>query len=242
MTRLTIFLVCILLATSSLAQKDDQPYNFPVKPGSTKWQSFKSVEEMYRACQVPNDTLNVLTTKALLETCLNYPAPSVLLIHNTPQQGFEEWKRNFNGIKELLARQDVQDVLINLYQAFDVAGHQTLKGDVEAGKYTFLLQRIEAIIVQDEIINGITELQKKQLFNAAFKKYNSIEADSVYGFSNLESSGRIILKMMETSGSKSVKQKIENNEIQHFLKTGILKDRQSFLQIIQQIKNENANR
>ena len=41
---------------------------------------------------------------ALIQTCLNYPASAVLLIHNTPQLGFNDWKLHFNGIQELLKR------------------------------------------------------------------------------------------------------------------------------------------
>lgn len=79
-------------------QTSDTPFEFPIKPNSEKWQSLKTIEEMYDVCQVPKEVLAGMTTHALIETCLKYPASAILLIHNTPQDGFNEWNKHFNGV------------------------------------------------------------------------------------------------------------------------------------------------
>ncbi|MEO5562824.1 MAG: hypothetical protein ABIR18_05295, partial [Chitinophagaceae bacterium] len=218
-----------------------QPYDFPVKPGSKKWESFKSVDEMYAACQIPESTLNELSTKALIQTCLNFPAPSVLFSQNTPQQGFDRWKKMFNGIKELLARPDATKELLNVYKNFNVKGHEKLATDIEKGSYTLLLQRLEMIIVQDEILSKLVEPQKKQFFKLLMLNYQAIETDSIYGFSNLESTGRIILRIPDVSGDQSIQNRIQSDTMQEFLKTGLLTDRETFLQLITEAKRINAN-
>jgi hypothetical protein len=89
-----IFFIC---AFSLYAQNNNTPYEFPIKPESAKWQSFKSVDDMYKACQIPTDTLSNLSTKALIQTCLNYPASAVLLIHNLPNKGLRSGNKNLMG-------------------------------------------------------------------------------------------------------------------------------------------------
>src|SRR4051812_19447777 len=102
MKKTIITFVCAIWACALFAQKNNTPYNFPVKPGSEEWNKFTSVDEMYKTCQIPDDILNNLTTPALLKTCLNYPVSSILLLQNTPQEGFDSWKEHFNGVAELL--------------------------------------------------------------------------------------------------------------------------------------------
>ncbi|MGB8190914.1 MAG: hypothetical protein WCF67_03290 [Chitinophagaceae bacterium] len=222
----------MLLACASFAQQSNTPYDFPVKPGSEKWQSFKSVDEMYAACQIPSDVLSKLTTAALIQTCLNYPASTILLLQNTPQMSFGEWKQHFNGITALLARKDAPAKLLDHYKAFDVKGYTRLRTEIEKGQYTFLVMMIDAIVVQEEIIGKMETAQKRQLLNKTLSNYNLIASDPLFGFVNQASTGRIIVKLAAALGDTSTKAMTATQPMQEFVATGLLQDREAMMQII----------
>jgi hypothetical protein len=219
----------------------DTPYDFPTKLGSTKWQSFKSTDEMYNACQIPQDILSKMSTAALIQTCLGYPASGVLLIHNTPQQGFNDWKQHFNGIQELLKRSDANEELLKTYLAFDTKGHAILKTDIEKGHYTFLLAILESIIVQDEITESLSAQQQKTLLKSSLMKYQNMGNDEVYGFSSKTSTGRIISKISLVVGNENLKAQIKMPDAQEYIKTGSLTDRQILLDIILEASKINTD-
>lgn len=237
MKKLGFLFASLLFACVVFAQSDDRPYQFPVQPGSEKWQSFKTVDDMYAACQVPDDVLARLSTTALIQTCLDYPASSILFIHNNPQQGFEEWKAHFNGISALLARPDSRDQLLAFYKSIDVKGYTRLGTEIEKGEYTFMVQRIEAILVQDEIVGKMDNTQKKLLLRLSVANFNAISSDPLYGFINQKSTGRIIVKLAAALGDRDIKAKIQARPIQEFAATGSLDDMDGFLQIMRDARN-----
>jgi len=231
---------CLLLALSllciaGLSQPITSPYRFPVQPGSTEWQSFKSVDDMYRACQVPPAILARLTTKALIQTCLNYPARIALLAYNTPQQGFDDWKKNFNGIATFLQRSDAREELLLFYAGFDTRGHTAFKTAPDKGNYTYTLQVMEAILAQDEITNGLTIAQQKQLLKTSLEKYRSKQADEVYGFNSVTYTGRIISKLSVGLGNKTIKPATAG-DVQQFIRTGLLENRQILLDMVSEAR------
>ena len=231
-----LFLGLMFWACASFAQKNNTPYDFPVKPGSQQWQSFKSVDDMYAACQVPQNVLSNLSTAALIQTCLHYPANAVLFLHNTPQMSFDVWKRNFNGITTLLMRNDAPARLLEFYNTVDVKGYTQFKTDVEKGQYTFFLMMIDGIIVQEEIINKMDATQKKQLLNKTLSNYNAIAGDELYGFVNHASVGRIIVKLAAALGDEATRSMTSSKSMQQFVATGMLTDREVFLQVIDKAK------
>ena len=222
----------LLFACATFAQQSNTPYDFPVKPGSQKWESFKSVEDMYAACQVPADVLNKLSTTALIQTCLNYPASVVLFMHSTPQMSFDEWKQHFNGIGTLVTRSDAAPRLLDYYKTVDVKGYRKFATEIEKGQYTFLLMTIDMILAQEDIISKMDLAQKRQLLNLALSNYNSITTDDLYGFVNHASTGRIIVKLAASLGDNATKSIASTKSMQEFVTTGSLGDRETFAKVI----------
>ncbi len=237
-----MFVLAFSCCTNLLkAQQTDLPYDYPVKLNTEKWQTFKSVEDMYEACQIPQDVLSKISTAGLIQSCLNYPASIVLLIHNTPQQGFDDWKQHFNGINELLKRSDGKEELLKLYAVYDTKAHTALKTDIEKGHYIFILTMLESIIVQDEITNSLNTNQQKALLKICLQKYQEMETDEVYGFNSITSTGRIITKLAAMLGDEALKTQIEIPLVQEFIRTGFLSDRQPLLDIILSALKINTN-
>lgn len=235
---ITTFLGACLLFAGGYARQSDQPYDYPVKPGSAKWQTFTSVQDMYNACQIPARVLNRLSTKALLQTCLHYPAMAVLLVQNTPQQGFDAWRSNFNGINNLLGRPDVAEALLDLYTGYDLKGYQKLATDVDKGGYTFRLKVLEQILAQKEVTGRLSATQQKQLIKTCLSHYSIMESDTVYGFSALASTGRIIAGIASLQPAGRLKASTQSAEATEFVQTGVLTNRETLSAIIAEAKKD----
>lgn len=89
----------------------DEPYEYPVVPGTDEWKALDNNIDKLRVCLIPEEILSRMTTEALLESVLTYPMLVNMLIWQTPQQGYEHILRNFNGLQELTEREDFDEVL-----------------------------------------------------------------------------------------------------------------------------------
>lgn len=226
----------MLFALAASAQQSNTPYDYPVKPGSEKWNAFKTVEDMYAACQVPEDVLSRLTTPALIQTCMRYPATLSLFRYNTPQMSFERWKQNFNGIRELLSRRDAPARLLEYYKTVDMKGYRTLKTDTEKGEARFRRMIIESIIAQDEIVGNLQPAQKRQLLNKTLANLDASAADDAYGFFHQSSIGRIIVKLAAALGDNATRSITSSKAMQDFMATGTVADRETFSQVIEKAR------
>lgn len=88
------------------------PYQYPILPGTDEWEAFESRTEMVEACQIPEHLLDNMTTDALLQTILNYPFLSeMVMFYRTPEEceresGFWHIAGEFNGLQEFMKRKD----------------------------------------------------------------------------------------------------------------------------------------
>lgn len=80
-----IFFIAI---SSAYAQTNNNPYHFPIKPGTEEWKKFESRSEMADVLQIPSAILKNLTTEALTKTCLTFPMFKDLYFFNDVQTGF----------------------------------------------------------------------------------------------------------------------------------------------------------
>lgn len=144
-----------LISTHSVALPIDNSvgdaYHFPVTPGTAEW---KRLGNPLAACQIPEDTLKKISTKGLMETTLNYPFFEGLFSgYNCVQDGFDYMHKNFNGVRELLGREDAGRVLLAQYRAFI--------SDKE----------IEILLAQPAILNTFTEPQRREALQLAVSRY-----------------------------------------------------------------------
>ena len=63
----------LLLFFSVVYAQEKTIWDYPVKPGMKEWATFETREQMAKACQIPFDVLNTISTKELVTVCLNYP-------------------------------------------------------------------------------------------------------------------------------------------------------------------------
>ncbi len=89
----------------------DTPYEYPIVPGTPDWNSMEDHVEKVEACQISEETLQRMTTEALLKSVLSYPLLGDMFAYSFPRQGYEALCSQFNGLQELKDREDLQTVL-----------------------------------------------------------------------------------------------------------------------------------
>lgn len=137
MKKIVLLIFLSFSVLTILAQNNNTPYDYPIKPGTVEWKNFKSGDEMAAACNIPDTVLNNLNTRALVVTCLNYPLFNEILSANNLQAGFSALTDGFNGFKELLNRKDAGKELLLTYQSLNPKNLTLLSTLEEKGEFTF---------------------------------------------------------------------------------------------------------
>ena len=95
----------------------DIPYEFPVVPGTQEWIDLGDIFARRKACEVPDDIIQNMTTDALLQTVLRHPFFSDMYAFNSLEQGYVVVRRRFSDLREFERRPDYLDVLTQYCEA-----------------------------------------------------------------------------------------------------------------------------
>ncbi|MFZ3101985.1 MAG: hypothetical protein WA113_07270 [Desulfitobacteriaceae bacterium] len=106
----------VVAATNDSSTNTVVSYQYPVKGGTEEWKKLNSHAEMLDVVQIPENILKKMTTAELVETVLNYPLYGDMYSYDTFQQGIESIIIQFNGLSELLKRDDAGTVLLAKYK------------------------------------------------------------------------------------------------------------------------------
>ena len=193
-------LACLLLmAISSAGQHIQQePYDFPIKPGSDEWRKFQSGMEMVQACQLPQDIMRKLSTEALARTCLSYPLIGNIYAYEDLQTGLRRIIAEFNGLQELLLRDDAGSELMKFYSEMKPSNLNQNWSLLEKGEFSFDFLTIEMLLAQNEIINTLSKEQRKQLVSDGLNKFKEKEVlIETFGGHGLTTSAFLIAKVLD---------------------------------------------
>lgn len=83
------------------------------------WKSFKNVEEMKAACQIPESILSTMSTEDLVKVCISYPLYGNYALYNNAEAGINAVMSGFNGFSELRKRQDADELIINYLERYN---------------------------------------------------------------------------------------------------------------------------
>ncbi len=192
-------IVATFFAISLGARQKSKPYDYPVKPGTKEWKAFTTHEQKRQACQIPQSVLNSMSTPDLVVTCLNYPLYGDMMAYDRVQEGFEYVKKGFNGLQELLKRNDVGAGIVELYDKMDPDAIDKNWTPTEKGKHSFKFFNIEILLAQDEVISNLSKKDRINLLREAHEKLKvKQQHPEIYGFmgfaNNVLLMGRIMLK------------------------------------------------
>lgn len=142
-----------------------EPYDFPLKPGTKEWKEFKgNVIEQRKACEIPQQILNNMTTRSLVVSVLNYPYINDLYGYPSYEHGLGVVIRTFNGLKELLTRADAGIELIKVYELLDENKLKRLKFK------EWRLKNIELLLLREEIYSNLDFAMKLELIKVLLDK------------------------------------------------------------------------
>ncbi len=147
-------------------------YISPVNQYETPQEWFTvSVKERVRLSQIPNELLKKMSTDELIIACLNYNLICDLYVCDTAQQGYENLKKQYNGIQELVKCSDSGSKLLKLYQSIDV------KEFYEQDRFSIIRINLVGMLLSDEeVLKTLNKDQVKEIINMCYKK-NSVPID-----------------------------------------------------------------
>lgn len=182
----TLFLVFFGSGLTVLAYDTDDSennivsgYDYPIKPGTREWVEAGNAYERVQACQIPIEILDKLSTEELIESVINYPFLMDIYAFDSLQAGFESVAERFNGLEELMKRDDAVYKILSKYKNLEV--DESL--DKKSEESIFILASLEVILGQDELIEQLDENQKMELEKELESKYLLKKSNSdVYGF------------------------------------------------------------
>ncbi|MDY7040242.1 MAG: hypothetical protein SVX38_05200 [Chloroflexota bacterium] len=223
---LTVLAIALLRPGAGVAGQppDTGPtdaYDFPIKPGTPEWAALKSHEEMLQVCQVPESILQEMSTEGLIETCLNYPLYGDMLAYNSMQQGFDAVVSRFNGLQELLKREDAGSKLLARYRKMDPETGENwtpLRSSNSSLDFTF----IEMLLAQDDILSKLTPAERRDLLAVSLEMVRSKQKHAdIYSLFGQERTALIMGRILQMENFDAFNRKVQENEtLQVFLGDG----------------------
>ena len=155
----TLFLSrCYFSHQLSTESKINTVYQFPITPDMDEWRELDTFEKMLDATQIPEEILKEMTDEDLVETVLNYPLLSNLILYNSYQEGYEMLKYQFNGL-EYLANRNVASILLERYKVLVFREKMANLKDSEFLSGLLLLILLE----QDDFRNQLNDEEIREL-------------------------------------------------------------------------------
>ena len=141
-------------------------YEFPITPEKTpeEWGKLRSLKKKLEVCQVPEEILETMSTEGLIETCLAYPLFSNMMYQNSLQDGFCQLVDGFNGLRELLSREDGAPLLLQKYLKLSL---DNVKNVDEFGSIRLIY--FEFMLANPQVISKLSEEEKEALLDRAMK-------------------------------------------------------------------------
>lgn len=179
----TVFLVlsCIIPFQVFASKNLDAPYNYPVLPGTAEWADFTTRDQKIAVCQIPEPLLENMSTKSLALTVLNYPLLNDYIAYNDHLLAAENMAMEFNGYRELLQREDINAVLLDLYEESEVytENKATTFRDTSEELYNyFLVPNIEYLLAYSQVYGNILDDTQQETFASELANKCQVRFDS----------------------------------------------------------------
>lgn len=190
-----IFLVCMKLVTIKVYAKEEKKggftdtssnYIYEITPKSDKWAELNHGERV-EFSQIPNDEMTKMNTMELARAVLDYPCFCDLLFYDDVQNGFLTVAEHFNGLKELLSRDDAGTNLLLWYLSNTKNLYKADAEDIDDINKALKIYYAEIILAQPDILQNMNSKELQELnsimsFNYEKRKKNKIDFPSYSGF------------------------------------------------------------
>ena len=186
----------------------NEPYVYPVE--AAKGKTFEEHIAMYK---IPEQTLHCLSTSALLESCLDYPEMRMIWTRSELQNGFDDVRKMCNGFDELFGRNDRFQKIYSFYQQKNFTRDWNSFSDLENGRYMDDIVRVELIISQYEILNGLSVTDKIELLQLALdNQKKKSELIQYWGIVGMQTTCAILSRIMYLDNYQPLVEEYNNND------------------------------
>ena len=160
----------------------NEPYVYPILPGTKEWENFKSKSEMMDACQIPSEIVDAMSTKALTLSVINHPLlDTEVLSYDNYTQGFDSFVSDFDAAKVLLEREDFAINLAKIYLDTPVLNKEQ-SSNLQDTMLDFIVK--ETVLAVPQVFNLLKEDEAEALIVIAKNKMKEkSENEETYGSS-----------------------------------------------------------
>lgn len=169
-----------------------QPYDYPNEASGGK-----TFEERIEMLKIPQQSLQCMSTRALVESCLNYPQFSLIWTRNDLQKGFDDVEKWCNGFGVLWGRKGKFRELLSIYNQKNFSREWDHFTALENGEYMDDIVRVELVLSQYEILNSLSVTEKKELFQLVLgNQKKKAEMAQYWGGMGMQTSCAILARIM----------------------------------------------
>ena len=218
MKKVVVAIMCMLLIANNFADfsnicaaavihKDflnqNTAYQYKLTPEDAEWAELTSHQEMLDICQLPEEILTESTTEELFDIVLDYPLLIDISFYASFEEGLLEVAKQFNGLNELLKREDLSKVVKEKYERESVPTSQRvdyskitienvnelLENDSELRKEVYLdsqekraLYFEESLLSSEMLFDKYTKGEKAAIVKEAYEKMEEKCDSSAYDY------------------------------------------------------------
>jgi hypothetical protein len=181
-----------------MAQQINEPFNFPVKPGSKEWSNLRTEKDRFNALQIPDEILTKMSTSSLVVACMNFPAFGHFSAYKNIQTGFEILSTKFNGLTELLKRNDAERCIIDIYKTAGEKGFVGLNLNLDERYWTIKFSWTELLLSQNILIESLDTKSKENLLKLAVEKFGIKQSSGKYSKYDLLSTAFLMARVLHS--------------------------------------------
>ena len=218
-----IIILCLLACVVNAQVTEEKvSWDYPVKPGTEEWKALFTHKKMIEACQIPFDVLKSLTTKELINLCINYPLQFDFVAYDNMQTGVKKASLTFNGLQELYQRNDNAPCLLDFLRnnRLDTATFKSLPV-LQIGELIAKQSLAETMLSQDLVLANASVEQQLEMASFAMKNLAiKVQTPQAYSRISVEASAYLLcanLKRLNNGNDL-------DPDLEIFLTTGTIQD------------------
>jgi len=212
----------------------------PVKSNSEEWKRL-SPEEKHSVCQIPDNVLVTLPTEDLIQAYLDYPYIAIMAAYDNWMSGFNRVYGDFNGLRELLNREDAGQKVLQYYKMMDPGAYSNDWTLYKRGKFAINFTYIEILLAQESIIQQLNPQEINEYLTEGIKKYNLKEKHiQLHGMFGLQFTAFPIARLMRMKNSVAAQKLLNTPDMVYFLNSANVTN-ENILPVVIRLVNEFNN-
>ena len=136
---------------------------------TSEWKDMSRPERV-AACQLSKDEIEKLSTRELLQYCLDYPFMIDIYAYSSYKSGFKHVTEELAFISDLVNRDDYGRVLVDTYSAMPIVTKNSLE-DAQVSYDVRKLNLLEILIAQPEMTETMSEREVTELASVVEQKF-----------------------------------------------------------------------